>query len=134
MTTPNAAANRIVILDDDPDVLRILAVALGQGGNAIITATDGAAALELCKVERPHLVIVDLMMPGMDGETFLRRLALALGPDKPDVLILTASSMRSEVARKVGVPSIAKPFDLEELRELVDQLLAGRRRRKSTPP
>ena len=69
-------------------------------------------------------MLLDLMMPKMDGETFLGRLHERFGDDAPPVVVVSASSERAEVARSHGaVGTLEKPFELEDVREMVEMLL-----------
>ncbi len=110
------AEGRILVVDDEPGICDLLAVSLKFQGFAVQTAPDGAAGLDAARRIRPDAVILDVMMPGMDGVGLLRRLR-ADGIDAP-VLFLTA---KGEVDDKVAALTlgaddyITKPFSLEEL-------------------
>ncbi len=122
-TSPSGST--LLVLDDDADVRRIVTLALARDGHRILQAADVPHALELLGHEVPDLLIVDLMLPHVDGEDFLREMARRL-PRRPPVLLLTASASRKEVARRLGVEaSLEKPFDLDELRALTRYLLAS---------
>jgi len=107
---------RILIVDDEPAVRESLRRSLAFNGFTVDTANDGAAALAAITAERPDAVILDVMMPKLDGLETCRRLRAA-GDDIP-VLMLTA---RDEVSDRVaGLDAgaddyLAKPFALEEL-------------------
>lgn len=106
----------MLVVDDEPMIVELLAVSLRFQGFAVETAADGAQALDRARTFRPQALIVDVMMPGMDGFGLLRRLR-ADGIDAP-VLFLTA---RDEVQDKVAGLTlgaddyITKPFSLEEV-------------------
>ncbi|MGY0502939.1 response regulator transcription factor [Nocardia sp. FBN12] len=107
---------RVLVVDDEPMIVELLAVSLGYQGFEVATAADGAEALDRARVFRPQALIVDVMMPGMDGFGLLRRLR-ADGIDAP-VLFLTA---RDDVDDKItgltlGADDyVTKPFSLEEV-------------------
>ncbi|MFI9505985.1 response regulator transcription factor [Nocardia sp. NPDC052566] len=107
---------RVLVVDDEPMIVELLAVSLRYQGFEVESAADGAQALDRARVFRPQALIVDVMMPGMDGFGLLRRLR-ADGIDAP-VLFLTA---RDEVQDKVAGLTlgaddyITKPFSLEEV-------------------
>ncbi|MET7768017.1 response regulator transcription factor [Nocardia sp. NPDC005366] len=107
---------RVLVVDDEPMIVELLSVSLRYQGFAVDTAADGAQALDKARAFRPQALIVDVMMPGMDGFGLLRRLR-ADGIDAP-VLFLTA---RDEVQDKVAGLTlgaddyITKPFSLEEV-------------------
>lgn len=115
-------ARAILVVDDDRELLVMLRRLLEHDGYRVLTADDAHSALEACERELPCLVFADLMMPKVDGETFLRELRLRLGTSIPPVVILSASALRDDVARRLGVAaSIGKPFDLDDVREVVAQ-------------
>ncbi|GAA5044606.1 response regulator transcription factor [Nocardia callitridis] len=107
---------RVLVVDDEPMIVELLSVSLRYQGFEVDTAVDGAQALDKARSFRPQALIVDVMMPGMDGFGLLRRLR-ADGIDAP-VLFLTA---RDEVQDKVtgltlGADDyVTKPFSLEEV-------------------
>jgi CheY-like chemotaxis protein len=110
----------ILVLDDDPDLLKMVERVLAHDGRSVVTATDPVAALELYERARPCLVVVDLMLPHMDGEEFLQALVRRFGDPRPPVIILSASAVRSEVASRVGAEaSLGKPFEIDDLRDMV---------------
>lgn len=107
---------RVLVVDDEPMILELLSVSLRYQGFEVETATDGAQALDRARSFRPQAMIVDVMMPGIDGFGLLPRLR-ADGIDAP-VLFLTA---RDDVQDKVAGLTlgaddyITKPFSLEEV-------------------
>ncbi|MBF6449699.1 MULTISPECIES: response regulator transcription factor [Nocardia] len=111
--TPEA---RVLVVDDEPMIVELLSVSLRYQGFEVATAANGAEGLDRAKQFRPDALIVDVMMPGMDGFGLLRRLR-ADGIDAP-VLFLTA---RDEVEDKItgltlGADDyVTKPFSLEEV-------------------
>ncbi|WP_131743146.1 response regulator transcription factor [Actinomadura roseirufa] len=122
--TRGAAPARILIVDDEPAVRESLSRSLAFEGYAVAEAADGLAALERVGLERPDLVVLDVLMPRMDGLTTCRRLR-ALGARMP-VLMLTARDMVGD--RVTGLDAgaddyLAKPFELDELLARVRALL-----------
>ncbi|RMI28235.1 response regulator transcription factor [Nocardia stercoris] len=111
--TPEA---RVLVVDDEPMIVELLSVSLRYQGFEVATAANGAEGLDKAKAFRPDALIVDVMMPGMDGFGLLRRLR-ADGIEAP-VLFLTA---RDEVDDKItgltlGADDyVTKPFSLEEV-------------------
>jgi len=111
--TPEA---RILVVDDEPMIVELLSVSLRYQGFEVAAANNGAEGLDKAKTFRPDALIIDVMMPGMDGFGLLRRLR-ADGIEAP-VLFLTA---RDEVEDKVtgltlGADDyVTKPFSLEEV-------------------
>lgn len=106
----------ILVVDDDDDIREALVGLLRDAGMSVIEANNGRQALEMARSSSPRLILLDLMMPVMDGFAFLREReqsdVLALIP----VVVITASG-RSEVPGAQGV--LQKPFSVDELLEAV---------------
>lgn len=120
---------RILIADDDPGMLKILAHILSCEGYDVITESDGKGALETARRIRPDLVIVDMMMPSMSGIEVLRRLYRECEPSAIPGILLTArdpGELEAEVNSLGGVKFVSKPFDLDELVRAVKEALADR--------
>jgi DNA-binding response OmpR family regulator len=116
-------ADKILLVDDEPTLLETLAFNLRNAGYKVVTATDGVTALEQARAESPDLVILDLMLPELDGLTVCR--SLRQESDVP-VLILTART--GELDKIVGLESgaddyLTKPFSLGELQARIRALL-----------
>ncbi|MGE5603208.1 MAG: response regulator transcription factor [Nitrososphaerales archaeon] len=123
-------AEKILLVDDEPTLLDTLALNLRSSGYNVVTAADGAAALEVARAESPDLIVLDLMMPELDGLTVCRTLRQV--SDTP-ILVLTART--GELDKIIGLESgaddyMTKPFSLGELQARLRALLrrAGSRR------
>ena len=117
------ANKTILVLDDDPSLRHMLEMLLGQDGHSVVCAGDVRSALAQCRVQLPDLMIVDLMLPIEDGEMFVREFRRHWRHERVPVIVLSASSARNEIARRLGVEAtLAKPFSGEHLRELVARL------------
>jgi DNA-binding response OmpR family regulator len=106
---------KILVVDDDPDIVRLLKYFLEAKGRQVQTASTGAEALELFKREPPDLVILDVILPGMDGWTVLQKIRES---SQVPVLMLTGKDAPTDKAKGLlsGADDyIAKPFDLAEL-------------------
>ncbi|MBI3269399.1 MAG: response regulator [Planctomycetes bacterium] len=120
---------QILIVDDEPDTLGLLVEVLAMEGFEVLQAEDGAEALELCERQRPDLVLLDLMMPGLDGlEVALRIPSRIDGPAVP-ILVLTAQpALRKTVDQaleRFGVTRVLeKPFRISEMVAEVRAILA----------
>jgi two-component system OmpR family response regulator len=107
---------RLLVVDDEPTILELLAATLRFAGFEVLTAASGAEALRVASAARPDLVLLDVMMPGGDGFDVVRRIR-AGGPWVP-VIFLTA---RGDVGDRVtgltlgGDDYITKPFSLDEV-------------------
>ena len=109
---------RILVADDEPDVLTLLSLNLRRAGFDVITAEDGERALKLAREESPALVILDLMMPGLSGLEVAKQLKQLPATARIPVLMLTAKS--DEVDRIVGLELgaddyVTKPFSPREI-------------------
>ncbi|MER7129632.1 response regulator transcription factor [Streptosporangium saharense] len=107
---------KVLVVDDEPNIRELLSEALELNGFAVRTAPDGRRALEAVARERPDIIVLDVMMPGLDGFTVARRLREA--GDSPMVLFLTARDAVSD--RIAGLTAggddyVTKPFSLEEV-------------------
>jgi DNA-binding response OmpR family regulator len=121
------AKKTILVLDDDPSVRHMLQVLFEQDGYDVIVAGDVRSALAQCKVELPDLMVVDLMLPIEDGEMFLREFHYRWRHAEVPVVLLSASTARNEIARRLSVEAtLPKPFFAEDLRELVRKLTRDR--------
>jgi CheY-like chemotaxis protein len=115
---------RILQIDDDEDILAVAQVALqGYGGFEVRTAQTGAIALEIARSFAPQLILLDWMMPGMDGPATLRALQAAPSLALVPVVYLTATvspHLREEALASGAVEMLIKPF---VPRQLVADLL-----------
>ena len=126
----NAIPASILVVDDSEVNRLLVAATLRREGYRILEASGGASGLEAIARESPDLVILDLMMPGMDGAEMMLRLRSRTGPAAPRVLLMTALSETESLAkaREVGADDhLLKPFSPPDLRVRVRELLAPRR-------
>jgi len=112
----SAPEGRILIVDDEANIVELLAVSLRFQGFEVYTATNGPAALDLARSIRPDAVILDVMMPGMDGFGVLRRLR-ADGIDAPALFLTARDSLQDKITGLTlgGDDYVTKPFSLEEV-------------------
>jgi DNA-binding response OmpR family regulator len=119
---------RVLVIDDDEMLRELLSLALQIEGYDVDAVEHGAAALAALDGQPADLVVVDLMMPVMDGLRFLR--CLAERPSPPPVLVLSAvgEQDREQELREAGAQAIIrKPVDAGELAGVVGRMLADRR-------
>jgi len=110
------AAGRVLVVDDDPDIRSFVTLALAMEGYAVREAEDGRDALAVLSVWRPDLILLDLMMPGMDGRAFRERQRSA--PELAAIPVVMMSAAHALMAAQAALqPSatLAKPFGLDEL-------------------
>ena len=114
---------KIVVVDDDPGMLEFLAYAL-KGSFDVQTASDGAAGLEVIKSHRPDLVILDVLMPVMDGYSCLREINAQVGRGKLPIIVLTGRDRMKDLFELEGIEDyVIKPFDHEDLLVRIDRAL-----------
>jgi CheY-like chemotaxis protein/two-component sensor histidine kinase len=112
--------NGVLVVDDDPAVLDVLGTSLEHDGWRIRTAADGVAALEAIRHERPDIVLLDLMMPGLDGFEVLERLRSDARTRDLPVVVLTAKNLTPE--ERASLAKRAERFILKEARTLTSLL------------
>lgn len=113
----------IMVVDDEPAIVRLVKATLQSDGYAILTASRGEEALELLENERPDLIVLDLMMPGIDGFETLRRIRMET---QIPVIMLTARAADADKLRGLegGADDyLTKPFNPDELAARVAAVL-----------
>lgn len=118
---------KILIVDDEPDTLSLLAITLGRAGYVITKAGNGRGALEAARREAPDLIILDVMMPDMSGLEVLRALQ-ADGGAAPRVIFFTARGRAEDMLAGLQAGAykyLVKPTSREKLLETVKQALAA---------
>jgi len=118
---------KILIVDDEPDVLFILEKELAARDYSLLTANNGKDAITLARSEHPDLIILDVAMPDMDGGQVAERLQEGLLTKDIPIIFLTAlfpKTKEEEQSRVVaGHVFIAKPYDIEELVAQMEKLI-----------
>jgi DNA-binding response OmpR family regulator len=130
-----AAAPKILVIDDDPSVRRMVKDTLELEGFDVAVAGDGYAGLRQIELERPDCVVLDVMMPGLDGHGVLTRIRANGGRHLP-VVMLTAAADDGQAwqAWTEGVDYfLSKPFDPEELLRFLDYLFEAAPETTSAP-
>jgi DNA-binding response OmpR family regulator len=118
------AGPSILIVDDEDGIRDFLRSAFEAEGYTVLAAADGEAALMLCEHYLPDAILLDLMMPRVDGLGFLHEYRRRHGVDTCPIYIMSAVSTAVEHARAAGVAgAILKPFDLEEVLDLIAQVV-----------
>lgn len=120
--------SRVLVVDDDPVIRGLLEVNLELEGYEVRLAVDGSDALAQVAAEHPDLVLLDIMMPGIDGWEVAQQLKGDERTAHIPVAFLTARAMGTDVKRGTDLGAdayVTKPFDPEELLELVDRLVTG---------
>jgi DNA-binding response OmpR family regulator len=123
-----ALGARVLIADDDADILALVAFRLERSGYEVLLATDGEEALRLAFEESPDLAVLDVMMPKMDGYEVTRRIRDNEATSRLPVILLTARAQQSDVDQGMLAGAddyVKKPFSPQELRARVQAVLEG---------
>lgn len=118
---------RVLVVDDEPGIIAALTGALAHWGYAVSTAPDGPQALEQVKATRPHVVLLDINMPGMDGLEVLRHLRAF----DPAIGVIMLSGVGDEETRQTALTLgaddyLRKPTRLEDVERSVARRLVTR--------
>ena len=117
---------RVLIIDDEAPIRLLCRVNLEAEGMDVLEAADGVTGLDLARTERPDVVLLDVMMPGLDGWAVAQELIEDVETDVIPIVFLTARAEFRDRARGLdigGVDYITKPFNPVELAPLVRRLL-----------
>ncbi len=121
------AGETVLVVDDDPVIQRLLHDTFEMDGYAVLVAGDGVEGLERAQADHPDLVVLDVMMPKMDGLEVARRLKADPGTASIPILLLSAKAQ--EVDLRAGSDTgaddyVTKPFDPLDLLDRVEALIA----------
>jgi DNA-binding response OmpR family regulator len=114
------------LVDDDPVILKLLQVNFEMEGYTVTTAFDGVDGLEKARADHPDIVLLDIMMPRMDGLQVTKALKDDAGTKDIPIILLSAKAQASDVqlGKDMGADDyVTKPFDPLELLERVGELL-----------
>jgi CheY-like chemotaxis protein len=117
---------RVLVIDDEPDVRWLIRMSLERAGHEVIDAEDGLRGIALAMKQRPEIIVLDLMMPVMDGYGVLAELAKDPRTAGVPVVVLSARAIPDEAERAVGAGArrfLEKPFDPDLLASELDDLL-----------
>jgi len=104
---------RVLVVDDDASIRELLSSALEDDGYEVVPASNGQDALSVCGRWKPDVIVLDLMMPVMDGWTFAKRLRET---DEIPIVVLSAANDLARHAKSLGATDVVgKPFDLDQL-------------------
>jgi DNA-binding response OmpR family regulator len=124
------AKAKILMVDDNPDILELMAARLVSDGYEVITATSGEEAVRKAASERPDLALLDIAMPVIDGFILGRLLRLDYATQDIPVIMVTARSSQKDILRALSeihaADYIVKPFKPEELLAKIKKVLEKR--------
>jgi CheY-like chemotaxis protein len=116
---------RILIADDEPHMLKFIEFTLRRGNYEILKASNGEEALEVASAQKPNVIVMDVLMPGMDGVTALKKLKADNDLKQIPVILLTARgyTLAPDEAKRAGASCyLTKPFSPTELLSQVREL------------
>ena len=119
---------KILVCDDERHIVRLIQVNLERQGYEVVTAFDGKEGLEKIKAEKPNLVVLDVMMPYMDGFEVLKSLRREADTENLPVIMLTAKAQDKDVFEGYHYGAdmyLTKPFNPMELVTFVKRILGG---------
>ncbi len=117
---------RILVADDDPDLLELLKMDLGFQGYEVLVASNGKEALDVATREKLDLILLDVMMPYIDGYHVASELSAKMGSAVPKIVIMTSRDTVREkgIAMMSGAVSVLqKPFEMTRLHEMIEKIL-----------
>lgn len=117
---------KVLVVDDEPDVVSLLEVLLTSYNYSVITASDGQQALEKARAERPDLLILDVMLPKLDGYKVARMLKFDENFSKIPIIMLTAKVTDKD--KETGIETgadvyLTKPFETDKLLAAIETVL-----------
>ena len=127
-----SAAQKILVVEDEPDIRKLVQYHLAQERYQVVEAEDGEQALKLIQREKPNLIVLDLMLPGLSGQELCKR--LRANPDTATLPILMLTAKAGEADKVLGLETgaddyLTKPFSPREMVARVKAIL-----RRSEPP
>lgn len=113
---------RVLLVDDDADIRRVIAYVLADEGYEVVEASDGQAALQLVSTQHPDIILLDMKMPGIDGWEFARLYRELYHRQAPIIVLTAAQDVEQRAADIKAEAYLSKPFDLEGLVERVAEV------------
>ena len=121
----NNGADDVLIVDDDPDMVTIIRIMLDDAGYQVRSARNGKEALESVATKMPAVVLLDILMPVMDGWQCARELRARYGRRVPIVVVTAAEHAGARAAQVGGDDVLAKPFEMAELLRIVARYVSA---------
>jgi DNA-binding response OmpR family regulator len=130
----NGYSKRVVYIEDEPEMVELVQIILGRAGFEVMGAGNGVAGLELARRQLPDLVLLDLMLPDMDGWQVYRQLRADEALKQIPVVVITAKSQSIDMVLGLHMADvddyISKPFGAQELVKRAERVLEGQKARK----
>lgn len=115
----------VLVVDDDVDMAEMIELLLHEAGYRVITAEEGQEALRMIAEEMPHVILLDMKMPGMNGWEFARECRAKYGHRVPIVVLTAAEDARKRAQEIEAEGYLGKPFEIDDLTRTVSRY-AGR--------
>src|SRR5512137_2233074 len=131
------AKGRILVVEDDTDISNMLRIYFSSQGYDVVVTPRGGDALERCRQQLPHVIVLDIMLPDIDGYEVCSRMRTNLRTSHIPIIFLTQKDERSDkiAGLELGADDyITKPFDIEELKLRVTNAIARQERENSLDP
>ncbi len=123
MAEKTASKKRVLVVDDEPGIGKVLRIRLGLSGYEVTTTTSGAEAIELVRTQEPDVVLLDIVMPDVNGFEVLDRVRKF---SQVPVIVFTGRSEIAQFALNLGAnDTIIKPLDPDLLEEKIRRVLGG---------
>ncbi len=122
-------ALKVLIIDDEDSLRKIVAHAFSDRGHTVVTADNGSDGLQMATKERPDIVILDLIMPGLNGFEVCRRIREDSALDRTVVIITSAKSYKPDIdkAKELGADAfVVKPADVDDLLSIANETFTKR--------
>ncbi len=117
----NKPTRRVLLVDDERAILKVISIKLRVSGYEVVTAVNGQEALELIESAKPDIVLLDVIMPGIDGFEVLRKLRTS---SQLPVIVFSARTENSQKALALGANDfMPKPFDVDEMVRRIQNIL-----------
>jgi DNA-binding response OmpR family regulator len=126
VTERTAAPARVLVADDEPAITTLMADMLAYAGFGVLRAHGGAEALTLARTERPDVILLDVMMPDLDGRDTCRALKMDLALRHIPVVLFSSADERDVHWRGAGADAfLQKPFSIRALPDFIHSVLGG---------
>jgi len=125
MKDTTALRKRVLVVDDEQGIGKVLRIRLGLSGYDVITTTNGSEAVELVRTQRPDIVLLDVVMGDVSGLDVLDRVR---NFSQVPIIVFTGRPEIAQIASKLGANDvIAKPFDVDDLAIKIERVLDSKR-------
>jgi len=121
-------AHKVLVVDDEPDLLKLLEFLLRHEGYEVVSARDGMGALEAAQRERPDLILLDVVLPDMDGREVCRRLRNSPATAGTPIWMVSARTQNADIEQSLQAGAdkhVAKPFKPRDITASIRKTFSG---------